>query len=183
MSSYSAYHSHRKANAAAQSHNSSNHNLNSNNNNPSLGSEAISNDNTYNNSTSRAGSPTVHPEHPQPSSPLSISLSLSSSSSTIHSAPPTYTIDYTQNTTSVTPSQTKVNFAPTGNTSVSSTDSARLPSRAPSPNMSSSAPTRWKRMRLNVMKMATVERLQLLWALLALFGTMSWLAMMPAYAF
>ncbi|KAG0316998.1 hypothetical protein BGZ99_006557 [Dissophora globulifera] len=43
--------------------------------------------------------------------------------------------------------------------------------------------TRWKRMRLAVMRMATVERLQLLWALLALFGTMSWIALMPAYAF
>ncbi|KAF9573454.1 hypothetical protein EC968_008539 [Mortierella alpina] len=44
-------------------------------------------------------------------------------------------------------------------------------------------PTRWKSFRLKVMRMATVERLQLLWGLLALFGTMSWLALMPAYAF
>ncbi|KAF9198945.1 v-type proton ATPase 16 kDa proteolipid subunit 2 [Haplosporangium sp. Z 27] len=50
-------------------------------------------------------------------------------------------------------------------------------------NTSISEPTRWKRLRLQVMKMATVERLQLLWALLALFGTMSWLSLMPAYAF
>ncbi|KAF9432815.1 hypothetical protein BGZ76_010286 [Entomortierella beljakovae] len=42
---------------------------------------------------------------------------------------------------------------------------------------------KWKRFRLKVMRMATVERLQLLWGLLALFGTMSWLALMPAYAF
>jgi hypothetical protein len=33
------------------------------------------------------------------------------------------------------------------------------------------------------MRMATVPRLQLLWGLLALFGSMAWLSMMPAYAF
>ncbi|KAF8919706.1 hypothetical protein BGZ58_004590 [Dissophora ornata] len=38
-------------------------------------------------------------------------------------------------------------------------------------------------MRLAVMRMATVERLQLLWGLLALFGSMSWMSLMPAYAF
>ncbi|KAG0254345.1 hypothetical protein BG011_005807 [Mortierella polycephala] len=51
-------------------------------------------------------------------------------------------------------------------------------SNAPLPS-----PTRWKQFRLTVMKLATVERLQLLWGLLALFGTMSWLSLMPAYAF
>lgn len=43
--------------------------------------------------------------------------------------------------------------------------------------------TRWKALRLRVMRLATVRRLQLLWGLLALFGFMSWLALMPAYAF
>ncbi|KAG0265320.1 hypothetical protein BG011_005020 [Mortierella polycephala] len=43
--------------------------------------------------------------------------------------------------------------------------------------------TRGKRFRLWVMKITTVPRLRLLWGLLALFGTMSWLAVMPAYAF
>ncbi|KAF9191493.1 hypothetical protein BGZ51_007207 [Haplosporangium sp. Z 767] len=43
--------------------------------------------------------------------------------------------------------------------------------------------TRGKRFRLWVMKITTVPRLRLLWGLLALFGSMSWLAVMPAYAF
>ncbi|KAG9327720.1 hypothetical protein KVV02_006424 [Mortierella alpina] len=65
---------------------------------------------------------------------------------------------------------------------------AHHPSRGKSPTMSFSnvplaEPTRWKSFRLKVMRMATVERLQLLWGLLALFGTMSWLALIPAYAF
>ncbi|KAF9938167.1 hypothetical protein BGZ67_000430 [Mortierella alpina] len=65
---------------------------------------------------------------------------------------------------------------------------AHHPSRGKSPAMSFSnvplaEPTRWKSFRLKVMRMATVERLQLLWGLLALFGTMSWLALIPAYAF
>lgn len=42
---------------------------------------------------------------------------------------------------------------------------------------------KWMLLRLKVMRMATVKRLQLLWGLLALFGTMAWLALMPAYAF
>ncbi|KAF9981907.1 hypothetical protein BGZ75_006723 [Mortierella antarctica] len=50
-------------------------------------------------------------------------------------------------------------------------------------NVPLAEPTRWKSFRLKVMRMATVERLQLLWGLLALFGTMSWLALIPAYAF
>lgn len=37
--------------------------------------------------------------------------------------------------------------------------------------------------REKVMGMATVRTLRILWGLLALFGTMSWLALMPAYAF
>ncbi|KAF9121260.1 hypothetical protein BGW39_010663 [Mortierella sp. 14UC] len=44
-------------------------------------------------------------------------------------------------------------------------------------------PTRWKRVRLTVMRLATVERLQLLWGLLALLGSVSWIALMPAYSF
>ncbi|KAK3812753.1 MAG: hypothetical protein JOS17DRAFT_795727 [Linnemannia elongata] len=43
--------------------------------------------------------------------------------------------------------------------------------------------TKAKLFRRRVMRMATVPRLQLLWGLLALFGTMAWLSMMPAYAF
>ncbi|KAK3828303.1 MAG: hypothetical protein J3Q66DRAFT_322346 [Benniella sp.] len=37
--------------------------------------------------------------------------------------------------------------------------------------------------RAKVMSMATVRTLRILWGLLALFGTMSWLSLMPAYAF
>ncbi|KAF8948036.1 hypothetical protein BGZ47_006709 [Haplosporangium gracile] len=44
-------------------------------------------------------------------------------------------------------------------------------------------PTRWKRVRLTVMKLATVERLQLLWGLLAVLGSVSWIALLPAYSF
>ncbi|KAG0046938.1 hypothetical protein BGZ83_007908 [Gryganskiella cystojenkinii] len=66
--------------------------------------------------------------------------------------------------------------------------SAHHPARGISPAMAFSntplpPPTKWKRLRLKVMKMATVERLQLLWGLLATFGTISWLALMPAFAF
>ncbi|KAF9939109.1 hypothetical protein BGZ67_009989 [Mortierella alpina] len=43
--------------------------------------------------------------------------------------------------------------------------------------------TRGKRFRLHILRTATVPRLRLLWACLAVFGTMSWLAIMPAYAF
>ncbi|KAG0339311.1 hypothetical protein BG004_006875 [Podila humilis] len=43
--------------------------------------------------------------------------------------------------------------------------------------------SRWKAFRLWVIRMATIRRLQLVWGLLALFGLMSWLALMPAYAF
>ncbi|KAG0203535.1 hypothetical protein BGX28_004217 [Mortierella sp. GBA30] len=43
--------------------------------------------------------------------------------------------------------------------------------------------TKAQRFRLKVLRMATVRRLRLLWGSLALFGTMSWLALMPAYAF
>lgn len=42
---------------------------------------------------------------------------------------------------------------------------------------------KWKHLRLKLMRMATVKRLQLLWGLLALFGTMAWISLMPAYAF
>lgn len=42
---------------------------------------------------------------------------------------------------------------------------------------------KWKNIRLKFMRMATVKRLQLLWGLLALFGTMAWISLMPAYAF
>ncbi|KAF9578490.1 hypothetical protein BGW38_005682 [Lunasporangiospora selenospora] len=44
-------------------------------------------------------------------------------------------------------------------------------------------PTRWRLFRLSVMRMATVERLQLFWALLTIFGMAAWIALMPAYAF
>ncbi|KAF9088549.1 hypothetical protein BGX23_007263 [Mortierella sp. AD031] len=43
--------------------------------------------------------------------------------------------------------------------------------------------TKAKLFRRRVMRMATVPRLQLLWGLLALFGSMAWFSMMPAYAF
>ncbi|KAF9202502.1 hypothetical protein BGZ49_007352 [Haplosporangium sp. Z 27] len=43
--------------------------------------------------------------------------------------------------------------------------------------------TRGERFRSWVINSATVLRLQILWGLLALFGTMSWLSLMPAYAF
>ncbi|KAF9932067.1 hypothetical protein FBU30_008997 [Linnemannia zychae] len=43
--------------------------------------------------------------------------------------------------------------------------------------------TKAKLFRRRVMRQVTVPRLQILWGLLALFGTMAWLSMMPAYAF
>ncbi|KAG0225400.1 hypothetical protein BGW42_004447 [Actinomortierella wolfii] len=50
-------------------------------------------------------------------------------------------------------------------------------------NIPLSQPSKWKRFRLRVMRMATVERLRILWGLLALVSTAAWLALMPAYAF
>ncbi|KAG0006168.1 hypothetical protein BGZ80_009599 [Entomortierella chlamydospora] len=44
-------------------------------------------------------------------------------------------------------------------------------------------PTRGELFRARVIGMATVLRLRIIWSLLALFGTMSWLSLMPAYAF
>ncbi|KAG0295854.1 hypothetical protein BGZ98_001201 [Dissophora globulifera] len=44
-------------------------------------------------------------------------------------------------------------------------------------------PTRGEIFRMKVIGMTTIFRLQVLWGLLALFGTMSWLAIIPAYAF
>ncbi|KAK3819067.1 MAG: hypothetical protein J3R72DRAFT_36560 [Linnemannia gamsii] len=43
--------------------------------------------------------------------------------------------------------------------------------------------TKAKLFRRRVMRMATVPRLQWLWGLLALFGSIAWFSMMPAYAF
>ncbi|KAF9977292.1 hypothetical protein BGZ73_006441 [Actinomortierella ambigua] len=50
-------------------------------------------------------------------------------------------------------------------------------------NIPLSQPSKWKHFRLRVMRMATVERLRILWGLLALVSTAAWLALMPAYAF
>ena len=44
-------------------------------------------------------------------------------------------------------------------------------------------PSRYRDFRLRAMRMATVPRLQLLWGLLAAFGSMAWMAITPAYAF
>ncbi|GJJ75990.1 hypothetical protein EMPS_08348 [Entomortierella parvispora] len=44
-------------------------------------------------------------------------------------------------------------------------------------------PSKYRDFRLRVMRMATVPRLQLLWGLLAAFGSMAWMAITPAYAF
>ncbi|KAG0223958.1 hypothetical protein BGW41_005280 [Actinomortierella wolfii] len=62
------------------------------------------------------------------------------------------------------------------------------PLRQQSPTMAFSntplsQPSKWKHFRLRVMRMATVERLRVLWGLLALVSTAAWLALMPAYAF
>ncbi|KAF9089756.1 hypothetical protein BGX27_002411, partial [Mortierella sp. AM989] len=84
-----------------------------------------------------------------------------------------YTVDYNTNASVGSPTSTLY---------------SAHPARGPSPTMGFSntplpEPTRWKMFRIKVMRMATVPRLQLLWGLLALFGSMSWMALMPAYAF
>ncbi|KAF9119538.1 hypothetical protein BGW39_000231 [Mortierella sp. 14UC] len=58
------------------------------------------------------------------------------------------------------------------------TDATAAPTATVTPEF-----TKAKLFRRRVMRMATVPRLQWLWGLLALFGSMAWFAMMPAYAF
>jgi len=58
------------------------------------------------------------------------------------------------------------------------TDTTALPAATTSAKY-----TRVKLFRRWAMRMATVPRLQILWGLLALFGSMAWFSMMPAYAF
>ncbi|KAF9906822.1 hypothetical protein EC991_000265 [Linnemannia zychae] len=60
----------------------------------------------------------------------------------------------------------------------SNTDTTTAPTAAVTPEF-----TKAKLFRRRVMRMATVPRLQWLWGLLALFGSMAWFSMMPAYAF
>ncbi|KAF8932715.1 hypothetical protein BGZ58_006860 [Dissophora ornata] len=68
-------------------------------------------------------------------------------------------------------------------------DSTREEIRSPSvvftdlPEPPHRPPTRGELFRMRVLGVTTVPRLQVLWGLLALFGTMAWLAIMPAYAF
>jgi 4-amino-4-deoxy-L-arabinose transferase-like glycosyltransferase len=95
-----------------------------------------------------------------------------------------YAVDYSSNRS------TASTTAPTSPTTTlySAHHSSNGPTRGASPSMGFSnmplpSPTKWKRFRLRVMKMATVERLQLLWALLAILGTISWIALMPAFGF
>ncbi|GJJ68589.1 hypothetical protein EMPS_00935 [Entomortierella parvispora] len=91
-----------------------------------------------------------------------------------------YAVDYSSN---------QSNASTTAPTSPTTTlFSSHTPARGNSPAMAFSntplpTPTKWKKFRLRVMKMATVERLQLLWALLAILGTISWIALMPALGF
>ncbi|KAF9169509.1 hypothetical protein BGX20_010233 [Mortierella sp. AD010] len=90
-----------------------------------------------------------------------------------------FTADYSNSTD---------NYKNTMGSPTSTLHGGHTPDRGSSPTMEASntsftEPTKWKRLRINVMKMATVERLQLLWGLLALFGSMSWIALMPAFAF
>ncbi|KAF9354724.1 hypothetical protein BGX26_007441 [Mortierella sp. AD094] len=103
-----------------------------------------------------------------------------------------FTVDYSNNTNnhkSISYKSSNYNINNDSMGSPTSTlHSAHSPARGSSPTMgfsdtSLAEPTKWKRFRIQVMKMATVERLQLLWGLLALFGSMSWMALMPAYAF
>lgn len=67
--------------------------------------------------------------------------------------------------------------------SLSSPTETAIPIPRQKPTHTPVPQTRWKAFRLRVMRLATVRRLQLLWGLLALFGFMSWLALMPAFAF
>ncbi|KAG0211612.1 hypothetical protein BGX28_007663 [Mortierella sp. GBA30] len=160
MSSYSTYSSHHKENAGRQNHNST----------------------------------TCSPSPPIP---------LQHSSSTHPNKSQIYSVENSPNTKTTSPigvtSGVPALGAGTNSSSLSVSSkgasptstlqgSTSYPARGGSPtvafsNVSLAEPTRWKRFRLKVMRMATVERLQLLWGLLALFGTMSWLALMPAYAF
>ncbi|KAF9952746.1 hypothetical protein BGZ72_005974 [Mortierella alpina] len=160
MSSYSAYSSHHKQHAGNSSHTSF-----------------------------------TRPTSPPP--PASRQLSSSSAHS---GGTPLYSVDYNAshtktNTTTIPalPGVALISPSASANSLGSPTSTlqgttAHHPARGKSPTMGFSnvplaEPTRWKSFRLKVMRMATVERLQLLWGLLALFGTMSWLALMPAYAF
>ncbi|KAF9426902.1 hypothetical protein BGZ94_005823 [Podila epigama] len=78
---------------------------------------------------------------------------------------------------------------PSSNASLSNTQS--MASNISSTRQGSTSPVfdqrdsseRWSQLRLRVMRMATVKRLQWLWGLLTLFGAMAWLALLPAIAF
>ncbi|CAO3573550.1 unnamed protein product [Mortierella alpina] len=170
MSSYSAYSSHHKQHAGNSSHTNF-----------------------------------TRPTSPPPPARRQLSSSSSSSfSGHTGGGPPVYSVDHNSNvsdtktdnnitSTPVLPGAAFISPSASANslgspTSTLQSTTARQPSRGKSATMSFSnvplaEPTRWKSLRLKVMRMATVERLQLLWGLLALFGTMSWLALMPAYAF
>ncbi|KAI1316078.1 hypothetical protein EDD11_010467 [Mortierella claussenii] len=179
MSSYSTYQSHDTLSQAGT-------------NRPALNPLAYSAD-------SKSRSRSVSPTHYQ-NDLEDVSHHIHSSSSSTQSAlPPIYTTDYTpncnsqngtlnsNNTICVVTDSTLLSPSPKGSPT-STLHSTQISMKEASPPMGFSntppqSPTRWKRFRLKVMKMATVERLQLLWGLLALFGTMSWLALMPAYAF
>jgi len=94
-----------------------------------------------------------------------------------------YAVDYSSNQSNAS---TTAPTSPT--TTLFSSHHPGTPARGNSPAMAFSntplpTPTKWKRFRLLVMKMATVERLQLLWALLAILGTISWIALMPALGY
>ncbi|KAF9948918.1 hypothetical protein BGZ70_002011 [Mortierella alpina] len=157
-------------------------------------------------------SPTSSTRPTSPALPTRRQLSSASSTFSAHTGggPPVYSVDYNNNVSDIkTNNYNNINdniastpvlpgaafISPSASahslgspTSTLQGTTAHHTSRGKSPTMSFSnvplaEPTRWKSLRLKVMRMATVERLQLLWGLLALFGTMSWLALMPAYAF
>ncbi|KAH7059244.1 hypothetical protein BKA57DRAFT_444347 [Linnemannia elongata] len=148
--------------------------------------------------SSRSTSPATTLSPPSPTTGSRGGASATTSTSiNIDSQTPIYTIDYSHSNTSgsvgaqrsASPSSPPLG-SPTStlHSNNSRSDTFNSQKRTASPTMAFSntplpEPTRWKRVRLTVMKLATVERLQLLWGLLALLGTVSWIALMPAYSF
>ncbi|KAK3843057.1 MAG: hypothetical protein J3R72DRAFT_118678 [Linnemannia gamsii] len=182
MSSYQTY----------SSHHSNSNNNNSNNNNSNNYNSPTSPPRSY---QSRSGSPVTL----TPSSPRSTGGSgVHNNNTGSDSLTPIYTIDYNHNhhtepvgaQRSVSPALGSPTSTLSGSIAGASSRSTTFNSqkRTASPTMAFSntplpEPTKWKRVRLTVMRLATVERLQLLWGLLAIFGTVSWISLMPAFSF
>ncbi|KAG0286894.1 hypothetical protein BGZ96_009092 [Linnemannia gamsii] len=176
MSSYKTYSSH---------HSNSNHNNSS--------------QHPY---SSRSTSPSTTLSPPSPTNgSRGTGATAASAANHIDSQTPIYTIDYSHSAHSSTsgPIGAQRSASPSSpigsptstlhsSNSNSRSNTFNSQKRTASPTMAFSntplpEPTRWKRVRLTVMRLATVERLQLLWGLLALLGTVSWISLLPAYSF